>query len=188
MTTVRRVLAGVFLLALAGPAGAAVADAGSGTATVKPAAEAWYRTTPACTLPTGCVDLSAAPSPFPAGTLHVGAVGDQEVARTYLRLDLSALPAGTKPAGGTLRLPVASQADGSVLPDMATLQACAVTGSVADVDGAFTPPPTADCAKASTPATYAAAAGTAPATFTVNLSALASAWEGGASPGAIALV
>lgn len=188
MRTVRRALAAGFVLALVGPAGVAVADAGSGTATVKPAAEAWYRTTPTCTLPTSCVDLSTAPSPFPAGTLHVAVIGDQEMARTYLRLDLSALPYGTKPVGGTLHLPVASEADGSILADMATLQACAVTGSVSDVDGAFTPPPTADCAKASTPATYAAAAGTAPATFTVNLSALAAAWEAGASPGAIALL
>jgi hypothetical protein len=188
MRSVRRALAAGSLLVLVGPAGFVLADAGSGTATVKPSAEAWYRTTPACALPTGCVDLSALPSPFPADTLHVAVALGQELARTYVALDLTGLPSGTKPEGGTLRLPLGPETDGTLLADMATVQACAVSGSVTDVDGAFTPPPTADCTKASTPAKYAAAAGTTPAMLTVDLGALASAWSNGAAPGAIALV
>lgn len=171
-----------------GPALPALAAA-SGEATVKPAAEAWYRTTPACGLPTGCADLTGAPSQYSPETLHVGVNAGAEEARTYLRLDLAPLPAGTKPTGGTLLLPVATGSnDGTRAPETAEFQACAVNGEVTDVDGSFAQPPEADCEAASAPATFVPAEGENPPAFTVDLATFPAAWEGGATPGALALL
>ena len=185
-----RVLLGVCLTAGAvlGPALPALA-AGSGIATVKPAAEAWYRTAPPCGLPTGCAPLSAAPSQYPPDTLHVGVNAGTEEARTYLQLDLAQLPAGTKPSGGTLLLPVAGSDDGTRAPQTAKLRACAVKDEVKDeVQGSFAAPPAADCETASVEAVFVAAAGENPAAFTVDLATLTAAWESGAQPGALALL
>lgn len=185
-----RVLLAVCLTggAVLGSAAPALA-ASSGTATVKPSAEAWYRATPACALPTGCADLTGAPSPYSADTLHIGVNGSMEEARTYLQLDLGPLPAGTKPIGGTLLLPVASGSnDGTRSPATAKLQACAVKASVEDADGSFAAPPEADCETASAPAEFVAAEGANPAAFTIDLAALTAVWETGMTPGAVALL
>jgi hypothetical protein len=189
MRTTPRVLLAVGLTAGAvlGPAAPALAQ-GSGTATVKPAAEAWYRVTPTCTLPTGCADLTGAPSPYPPDTLHVGVNAGTEEARTYLQLDLAKLPAGTKPSGGTLLLPVASAEDGTRAPETAKLRACVVKGEVEEVDGSFATPPAVDCEGASAEAVFVPAAGTNPAAFTVDLAALTAAWQAGGQPGALALL
>lgn len=175
--------------AVVGPA-ATVLAAATGTLVAQPSAEAWYRTTPACALPpTGCADLSAAPSPYAPDTLHVGVNAGAEEARTYLQLDLAALPAGTRPTAGTLLLPVAAGAqDGTRAPETAKLRACAVTEAVADVDGSFTAPPAVDCGAASVPARFVPAAGADPAAFTVDLAPLAATWSSGAVPGAVALL
>ncbi|MCA1710591.1 MAG: hypothetical protein LC789_02700 [Actinobacteria bacterium] len=189
MRSAPRVLLGLCLTgaAVLGPAVPALA-AGSGTATVKPTAEAWYRSTPACTLPTGCADLGATPSPYPADTLHVGVNAGMEEARTYLQLDLGKLPAGTKPSGGTLLLPVASSNDGTRAPETAKMRACAVKAAVTDVDGSFGKPPEANCEAASAPATFVPAAGANPAAFTVDLAALTAAWEDDMRAGALVLL
>ncbi len=189
MRSASRVLLGLGLTAAAvlGPALPALA-AGSGQAIVKPTAEGWYRVTPACGLPTGCADLSATPSPYPPDTLHVGVNAGTEEARTYLQLDLAKLPAGTKPSGGTLLLPVASSDDGTRAPETAKLQACAVKGEVTDVDGSFATPPEADCEGASVAAVFVPAVGEAPAAFTVDLADLTAVWEAGGQPGALALL
>jgi hypothetical protein len=190
MKAASRVLSGLWLtgVMVLAPAAAAAA-AGSGTVVVKPSAEAWYRSTPACALPIGCVDATGAPSPYTANTLHVGVFAGQEEARTYLQLDLTALPAGTKPSGGTLLLPVAGgTGSGTRSADAATMQACAVKAPVEDADGSFATPPEADCEAASAPATFAPAEGEEPASFTVSLAALTAAWEGGSTAGAIALL
>ena len=174
--------------AVLGPALPALA-AGSGTMTVKPSAEAWYRVTPACGLPTGCADLTGAPSQYSADTLHVGVNAGQEETRTYLQLDLGKLPAGTKPSGGTLLLPVAAgDNDGTRAPETAKLRACAVKAEVKDVDGAFTAPPEIDCEIATVPAMFVPATGDKPAAFTIELSSLTDAWQGDVRPGALALV
>lgn len=189
MKPVSRVLTALCLTtgAVVAPA-AAVLAAGGGTTVVKPSAEAWYRATPVCALPVGCADPGQSPSPYAADTLHVGVTAGVEEARTYLQLDLSALPAGTKPTGGTLLLPIAGgSSDGTRAADTARLQACAVTAPVEDADGSFAAPPEADCEAASVPATFVAAAGDDPAALTVNLADLASAWES-AAPGAVALL
>lgn len=169
-----------------GPALAAQA-AGSGSITTAPTAEGWHRTAPVCALPTGCP--ADPPSPYSADTLHVGVNLGQEEARTTLQLDLSSLPAGTKPAGGQLRLPVAAGAqDGTRNPDTAKLQACVVTEPVKDVDGSFAAAPGADCDAGAAEAVFVPAAGETPAAFTVDLTALAAAWESSSAPGALALV
>jgi len=190
MRVASQVLLGLCLTtgAVLGPA-LPVFAAGSGTMTVKPSAEAWYRVTPACGLPTGCVDLTGAPSQYSADTLHVGVNAGQEEARTYLQLDLGQLPAGTKPSGGTLLLPVADGGnDGTRAPETAKLRACAVKSEVKDVDGAFTAPPEVDCEIATAPANFVPATGDKPAAFTVDLGSLTDAWQGDVRPGAIALV
>ena len=189
MRAAPRLLLGLALTAGAvlGPALPALAAA-NGIATVKPTAEGWYRTAPVCGIPTGCGALSAAPSQYPPDTLHVGVNSGTEEARTYLQLDLAKLPAGTKPSGGTLLLPLAGSRDGTRAPETAKLRACAVTDEVTDVHGSFAAPPKVDCESASAPAVFVAAQGEDPAAFTVDLAALTAAWEAGAQPGALALL
>jgi hypothetical protein len=166
-----------------------VLAAGSGTATVKTAAEAWYRTSPTCGLPAGCVDLTALPSPYAPDTLHVGVNSGQEEARTYLQLDLTKLPAGTKPSGGTLLLPVASgPQDGTRVPEMAKLQACLVLEEVTEADGPYTAPPEAACDSAAAPAVFVPAEGERPAAFTIDLSPLTAIWQQAVPAGVLALV
>jgi hypothetical protein len=177
--------------AFASSAAAAAPDAaGSGSATVGVLSDAWYAASSACTAsPTGCLPAAPPATAYPAKTLHVGAVAGQEESRTYLTLNLTSLPAGTSLTGGSLRVPVASEQDGSLAPDTATLQACAVTGSFKDdVDGSTAAPPAVDCKRATAPAKYVAAAGTAPAVFTVDLSAFATAWTAGATTQGIVLL
>lgn len=171
--------------AVLGPAVAAVA-AGSSSLTTGPAAEAWYRTSPICALPTGC---PPAPSPYAAETLHIGVALGAEEDRTVLQLDLTALPPGTKPAGGQLLLPVATGTqDGSRSPEVARIRACPVHDQVEDVDGSFDAGPEPDCGSASVDAVYVAATKDTPAAFTVDLGALATVWQESAAPGALALL
>ena len=168
-----------------GPALAASA-AGSGSVTTEPAAEAWYRFSPLCALPTGCPPGN---SPYAAETLHVGVNLGAEEDRTYLRLDLSALPAGTKPAGGQLRLPIADgPQDGSRTPEAARIRACPVYDDVEEVDGSFGAAPEPYCTDASVEAVYVAATEQQPAAFTVDLGPLAQVWQESVSPGALALL
>lgn len=161
-----------------------------------PSAEAWYRTVPAppaavpvpspCPLPVGCSPGLPTPLPTPppsqyaAGTLHVGVLAGAEESRTYLTLDLSALPSGSQLSGGTLTLPIASDPQaGTASPDTAKLRACLVSDPVKDgVDGDVQTPPKADCATSS-PASYVAAAGQVPAQFKVDLAPFSSSWTGG---------
>src|SRR3954469_16644368 len=133
---------------LAAPAGASVprADAGSGTATVKTAVDAWYSAGGACTSsPAGCVPAGAPAPPYPAKTLHAGVLAGQEESRTYLSLDLLSLPPGTALTGGTPQVPIAGGDDGTRAADTATLQACLVTATVKDdVEGTTEAPPAVD--------------------------------------------
>jgi len=184
-------LAAPILLLFPSPAGAVVPDEGasSGTATVRVATDAWYAAAAACTSsPTGCLPAAAPASPYPAKTLHVGVVAGQEEARTYLSLDLAALPGGTALTGGTLRIPVGGPDDGSRSPDTASLQACLVTAAFHDAaEGATDAPPAVDC-RTTAPAKYVAAAGNDPEMFTVDLTAFGSAWTAGSLNQGIALL
>ena len=165
-------------------AGTPLEGAGSGTATVGVASDAWYAAAAACEQsPTGCLPVGQpAASAYPAKTLQVGVLAGQEESRAYLQLNLTSLPAGTTIAGGQLRLPVAGSEDGTRAADTATLQACLATGSVKDdAEGSTEAPPKTDCKAATSPAKYVAPVGSAPAMFTVDLSPFAEAWTGGAS-------
>jgi hypothetical protein len=177
---------------LAAPAGASVprADAGSGTATVKLAVDAWYAAGAACTSsPAGCLPAGAPAPPYPAKTLHAGVLAGQEESRTYLSLDLLSLPPGTALTGGTLQLPIAGPDDGTRAAESATLQACLVTATVKDdVEGTTEAPPSVDCKKATSPAKYVAAAGSAPEMLTVDLAPFAAAWSSGSLQQGIALL
>lgn len=193
-TSIRRRPRSRSLLALAacattvalGPVGSAHA-VGSGTVTVPTTTEAWYRSAPICDLPTGCP--AEPPSPYAADTLHVGVNLGEEEARTLLQLDLTELPAGTKPAGGQLRLPVTDgDQDGTRAPETARMRACPVTEPVTPADGALEDGPDVDCDVASADAVFVAATDDAPAAFTVDLTTLARAWEGSTVPGGLALV
>ena len=182
----RLVLAAGAAAAILSPAVPAQAF-GTGTATVQSTTEGWYRTTPICDLPAGCP--APPPSPYAPDTLHIGVNLGREEARTVLQLDLAALPAGTKPVGGQLLLPVTDGTqDGTRLPEEAALRACAVTQPVTDADGAFEAGPTVDCDAASADAKFVAATEDTPAAFTVDLTALTRAWTVSPVPGALALV
>lgn len=188
MRPVTRVLAAssIATVGALGPVVAAHA-AGSGSITTAPSAEGWYQVAPVCALPTGCPLPPA--SPYAPNTLHVGVALGGEESRTTLQLDLSAIPPGAKPAGGQLRLPVATgPRDGSRAPGTAKLRACLVAEPVEDVEGSFAAPPEADCETASADAVFEPAAGQAPAAFTVDLASLAEAWQTSAAPGALTLV
>ncbi len=177
-------------------AGAAVlgfgppALAASGSTTVGTASEAWFRSTPSCALPTGCLSQEQATAPrYAPDTLHVGVNLGTEEARTHLRLDLAALPAGTKATGGMLRLPVATgPEDGTRSPETARIQACLLIDPVDEVDGSFDKPPAPDCAAASVPAVFVPPSGTAAAVFNVDLNPLASIWQSSPASGALALL
>lgn len=183
----RRVLL-VLCLAGAGPfLGAAPAlAAGSGTITTGLAAEAWYSTSPACALPLGCPPTAS----YPENTLHVGVQAGREESRSYVQLDLTSLPSGTKPAGGQLRLPVATGSDdGTLRPETAKLRACLLSEPVKEASGETAAElPKADCEAAGVDAVFVPAAGAVPAAFTVDLAELATSWTSAQAPGGIALV
>jgi hypothetical protein len=145
------------LLPIAAAQAALVDEAGTATATVGNAAEAWYADAPVdiCTTPLGCAPGEVPSSPYPPDTLHVGVAGGQERARTYLLPDLVGLPYGATVLGGTMTLPVAlATEDGTQSPELAKIEACLATGPVADgTEGSTAKPPTVDC-KVSAPLDY----------------------------------
>lgn len=174
-----------------------VAQAQSSDVAASTSADSWYRPLPGlpaeastCDLPIGCapaVPLPVAPpSQYPAGTLHVGVGAGVEESRTYLTLDLSAVPDDARLIGGTLTLPLATEPEaGTVVPEMAKLRACLVEEFVRDdVEGDPTGAPTADCTTTS-PATFVPAAGGGPASFEVDLDPFVGGWFGS---GSLALV
>src|SRR4051812_25589111 len=178
-----------WLATATGLAHAAVRDATGSlqTLTIGDAAEAWYAASPVdvCTTPLGCPPPQASTSPYPADTLHVGAAGGQESARTYLLPDFSSLPFGATLVGGDMTLPVASgTGDGTVTPESAKIRACLATKPVTDgAQGSTAAPPGLDCDVSTTP-TYRASDGT----FTLDLQPFIDAWAGGQPRLGIALV
>lgn len=137
----RLVLAGG-MAALASLFGFAAASADSGKTYEAEVAGSWYRPNPTCTTPVGCVDVSL-PSPYPAGTVHAGVLGGIEESRAFVGIDV---PKGAELVEGTLTLPVASAADGSVAPETAKLRACLATGTFrAEDQGVSTMSPTPLC-------------------------------------------
>ena len=156
------------------------------TTTAATTDEAWYATPPTCALPTGCGPTEALPpvQRYPAGTLHVGVTAGLEDSRTYLKLDLGAIPAGGRARGGTLTLAVAPASDGSVRPEAAQVVACWVNDPFTPVEGSLAPPPSVDCSNPA-PATYVPGP---PAVMTVDLANFAARWATGEANNGIALV
>jgi hypothetical protein len=123
-------------------------------------AEAWYQLTKvnSCSSPAGCLpaevpalpavpDLPVNPTVFPADTLHVGWAAGVELARSYVKLDRSALPHGAKLVGGELTVPlIADPTSGTVLASGAGVKACLVTTAFTDgVAGSLSAAPGMDC-------------------------------------------
>jgi hypothetical protein len=108
-------------------------------------AEAWYQASPtdlgeedpSCALPAGCLPQAGVPAnPYPEDTLQVGVAAGRDTARTFVSLDLGALPDGALLTGGTLTLPVLPDSDsGSFAPATAQVSACPVSGTVEDARG-----------------------------------------------------
>jgi hypothetical protein len=187
------------LLGLAAGAAISVAPVGSAALAVEPSSfrgevlgEAWYRAgatqvpqLPPCGLPVvGCVPeppvpVPDVPSQYPARTLHVGFAGAEEDSRTYLTISASSVPFGQDVVGGTLTLPVLTATDaGTVLPDMASLRACLVTGKFAAVEGGISGAPAEDCTTTS-PAVFSPAKGSSAPYFSVDLAPFAQALSRG---------
>lgn len=148
----------------------------SGTTTAKTSTEAWYTTTGACDDPAECSTVPAPEPPvYPENTLHVDIKAGQPTAASYLQLDTSAIPFGSKITGGTVTLPVdQNPKDGALTPEQANIVACAVTEPIEEAQGSTSKPPKTDCKAVSTPAQFTK--GKDPA-FTVDVRAFASQWS-----------
>lgn len=108
--------------------------------TVGLAKDAWYQS------PAGLSGTPVdAPTTYPDGTLHVGVTGGTEQARSYVEIDLSALPRGAELTGGTLRLPVLGSEAGTSSFETARLRACLATEPFEEVAGSSATPPPIDC-------------------------------------------
>jgi hypothetical protein len=140
-----RLVAGAAVLLVAwAPGPAALAERAGQVAST--GVEAWYNVAPLS--PGGLPPVN----PYPPDTLHVGVTGGTEDSRTYLTLDLSALPPGATVVGGVLTLPV--DLDGGTRDvEAAAMEACFVAEPGREVSGSLDPPPKVDCARRS-PAVY----------------------------------
>jgi hypothetical protein len=109
------------------------------------------------------------------------------VARTYLTLDLAALPSDATMTGGTLTLPIATdQTAGTLNPDQAQIQACfMVARFTPGTSGSIEEPPVPDCFT-SAPATLITLA--EGSSFVVDLAPFAARWAAGEANEGIALV
>lgn len=164
----------------------AVGEAGE---TVGTSAGAWYysQAATACTTPAGCAEpVPSEGSTYPPGTLHVGSLLAKPTAHAYVQLDLAGAPPGSQLASGTLSLPVSQDPQaGNAAVETAKLTACVVSTPVTDgVEGGIAEPPKHDCDAAQSPAQIAKDG----KSFTVDLTPFATAWSGGASNTAVALV
>jgi hypothetical protein len=158
--------------------------------TVGTSAEAWYTVVPTCTAAVACVpkDAGVPPvNPFTAGTLHVARLAGTELARTYLKLDLEALPAGATPTGGTLTLPIATDPTaGTLNAEQAQIQACYMVASFTPgALGAIEEPPVPDCFTSATATLLTLPEGSS---FVVDLAPFAERWAAGDANEGLALV
>jgi hypothetical protein len=140
-----------------------LAHAGTTTQKLVPTAEAWYQPNPTCASPAGCATTDALPAqppaevpttPFPAGSLRVGMVVGQEVARSYLGFSLALVDQQLTAATLDIPLDTAFQ-DGSMQPETSKVIVCGISGSVTPAYGSLATPPAADCS-AKAPASYVA--------------------------------
>jgi hypothetical protein len=156
------------------------------TVVVGDAAEGWY--TPSlinlCSTPLGCLP-TLLPSIYPANTLHVGVALGGETARTYLKPDLTKVPAGSRIVEATMTLPVATTAtDGTLSPAAATVVACPATQPFDD--GAAASPkalPRTACTHG-----YALKYDAKHDAFTVDITTLVAGWSNGSVEDGIAVM
>lgn len=115
----------------------------SGTSKVHPTVEAWYTAPLGCSLPTNCLPyaISLPSAAQPAGTLQVGQVLGQEIARTYLRFETKSTLVYRS---GTLRLPIALDVGNSALGTPHPI-ACLASGQIVPNTGGTALPPEIDC-------------------------------------------
>jgi hypothetical protein len=187
-------------LAIAGAASAATPQAASTTtaptvhyARVGNSVQAWYATVASnstCLPLIGCLPIStpAIPSPYPAGTLHVGLTAGVETARSYLVPNLGKLKAHAVPKSGTLILPVdGSLLDGSLSVTTADIKACLTVGKLpakpSATEAAGGALPKVNC-KVSATATYDAADNR----FSISLDKFLKRWQNGAPKRGVALI
>ena len=114
---------------------------------VTPAFEAWYQADPTCQTPVGCLGSTLPvppPTIYPARSLHVGQLGGQEIARTYLAFYLDDPTAELLSAEISIPLDTSPES-GSQIPDQSRVQACTYTGSFINADGSLDTPPEANC-------------------------------------------
>lgn len=164
---ISRAAAVALMLVVAGGSNADAAETQARTS-----AESWYVVRPACPAPADCTASAGEANPYPPGTLHIAVQGGTETLRTYLELDLAAVPDDARLAGGTLRLPVAGSDAGSVQPEAAQLQACIVHDDLESVEGSTSVPPSYSCG-ASADARYEPADGDRSPAFVVDLAPFA---------------
>jgi hypothetical protein len=155
-------IAGLTLLLMVPSARSAAAEA----ATVPTEREAWYDLLNPCRIAGSCPAEPPATRPYPADTLHVGVTAGLEDSRTYLTLDLAALPTGARVLSGTLTLPVAGSDAGTQNATAAKLTACLVTGRINNAQGSTAAPPATDCGTRSDASLVSGSAGPA---FTIDL-------------------
>jgi hypothetical protein len=150
-------------------------------------AESWYASAPegVCSSPVGCPAPLSGGMVYPPDTLHIGAAAGEETARTYVRPDLSQLPAGATTLGAELTLPVSSeQSDGTSSPQLASVKACLATQPVPDgTAGDLAGQPDVDCT-VSTIGSYDAKANA----VTVDLVDFVNAWQSGVARNGVALI
>lgn len=146
----RGILLATAALVLVGVMNPTAADGGKGKEQrqqVTPAFEAWYQADPTCETPVGCLGSTLPvppPTIYPARSMHVGQLGGQEIARTYLAFYLDDPTAELTSAQVTIPLDIAPES-GSQLPDQSRVQACTYTGSFINADGSLDTPPEVDC-------------------------------------------
>lgn len=135
-----RVVLATGMTALAVAAATSPADAREAGTVTSEVQGSWYQPNPTCQLVLGCQELPL-PSPYPAGTVHVGVLAGVEESRAFVAIDI---PQGKKLDEGTLTLPVAPEL--SRAPDTARLRACLASGSFDPEDqGATATSPTPLC-------------------------------------------
>lgn len=179
-STLIRAAAVVPLVLIVGLQLTATRSSAATAANVGTSKEAWHESSvtggdesdPTCQLPTGCAP-AATPVRGGENTLQVGAAVGRDRARTFLSLDVRAIPLGGFITGGTLTLPVLTDEEsGSIRPEAAKLAACAVSGPIKSVQrGGPADEPDFDC-KTTAVLRYNAEA--KPPTFTVDLKPFAS--------------
>ena len=117
--------------------------------------EAWYYVADDAIEPPAPIPMLPDPvNPYGENTLHVSITGGSEDARTYVTLDMTALPTIFELVEGTLELPV-DPGGVTIGADTSRVHVCLAVPPSESVEGSFEEPPEVDCGTKA-PATYKA--------------------------------